>query len=193
LTNTGNANLTPIVVGSPTGQFSVVNGCPASLGFAPGSNSCTITVTFTRPVNNVGGSQGSLTITDNATPGTQTVTLSGTVLAPSIRGTLATPAPATWTAQQLNATKVFTLTPNAGNTAPLQITGAPTAASQGNRFTITGTTCTANLQLAAGASCTVTVRYVNRGTRNQQRNPGTLTVPTNTTAQQAISAQLDGN
>jgi YVTN family beta-propeller protein len=71
LSNVGTAALT---IGGITaaGPFAQTNACGASL--APGA-SCTISVTFLPQT--VGPQSGAITIMDNATPATQTVTLTG--------------------------------------------------------------------------------------------------------------------
>jgi hypothetical protein len=61
-----------------SGDFAQTNNCPASL--APGA-SCAISATFTPSA--VGTRQGSITFTDSAANGPQTVALSGTGTAPS--------------------------------------------------------------------------------------------------------------
>ena len=72
LTNSGTQALTVANV-QVAGSFAQTNNCPASL--APASN-CTINVTFTPAAT--GSSNGTVTITDNAGSGSQTVQLTGT-------------------------------------------------------------------------------------------------------------------
>ncbi|HEV2175947.1 MAG TPA: FG-GAP-like repeat-containing protein [Terriglobia bacterium] len=78
VTNSGTAALaiTSVkVAGSNAGDFSESNNCPSSL---PVSSTCSISVSF-KPA--AGGSRsGTLTITDNASGGSQTVKLAGTGL-----------------------------------------------------------------------------------------------------------------
>jgi hypothetical protein len=76
LTNTGSASLSIssiAVTGNASTDFAETNNCGTTL--AP-SASCTINVTFTPP--KTGTYVASLKITDNATPPTQTVSLTGT-------------------------------------------------------------------------------------------------------------------
>ncbi|MDB6044288.1 MAG: multicopper oxidase type 3 [Gammaproteobacteria bacterium] len=195
VTNVGDANLTGIAV-SITGAFSQSNTCTDPIGFAPGSNTCTITVSFTgTPVSN--NYNGTLAVTDNAVPSPQSVTLHGAVVARSVRGAF-TPSPAAWTQGQTGALndRVITLRANTANNAPLVIQSIPTVTSQGARFSITSTTCTANLALPAGNACTVTVRYVTRGTAAQRNAGASLNVQTNATnpvnATGLISDNLNG-
>lgn len=80
LTNTGQ---TPLVInssafaisGTDQGDFSQTNNCPASLPAAPGSNSCTIEVTFKPGAK--GPRTARLTVSDNVVSGKSTVTLEG--------------------------------------------------------------------------------------------------------------------
>jgi hypothetical protein len=86
LTNTGSVALaiTSIVA---SGDFSQSNNCGTSLA---GGSTCSISVTFTPTA--VGTRTGSITITDNAVPATQSVSLSGSGAAFQITSTTATPA-----------------------------------------------------------------------------------------------------
>ena len=78
LTNSGTAalNITSIVASAPYAQ---TNTCGASV--AAGAN-CSINVTFTPTA--AGSQPGTITVTDDATGSPQTVTLSGTGIAPSV-------------------------------------------------------------------------------------------------------------
>jgi len=75
LTNNGNAALTiNSIVAS--GNFAQTNTCPVSPATLAASGACTISVTFAPTA--VGARTGTLTVTDNAGTGTQTVPLTGT-------------------------------------------------------------------------------------------------------------------
>ena len=78
LTNTGTGALTPLTI-TTTGDFSQTNTCAGSVAVGAG---CTIGVTFTPTA--AGNRTGTLTLTDNARNSPQTVTLSGTGLAPVV-------------------------------------------------------------------------------------------------------------
>jgi hypothetical protein len=187
VTNIGDANLTNIVV-SRTGQFTQTNTCTGPIGFTAGSNSCTITVSFAG--TNVSNSyNGTLSIADNAVPSPQTVSLSGAVVARSVRGAFS-PGTLNWNRTQTSAAfdKTITLTTNANNNAPLLINGAPSFT--GNFALVAGSnTCTLNLSLAAGATCQMKVHHTANG------STGTLTLPTNATNPVSgnITASLAGN
>ena len=114
LTNSGTAalNITSIVASAPYAQ---TNTCPASV--AAGAN-CSINVTFTPTA--AGSQPGAITVTDDATGSPQTVTLSGTGIAPA-----ASFAPTTLTFgnQNVNTTSAAqTVTLTNGGTAALNIT-----------------------------------------------------------------------
>ncbi|HWS67887.1 MAG TPA: hypothetical protein VN325_34380 [Steroidobacteraceae bacterium] len=190
VTNIGDANLTNIVVSTTGSAFAQTNTCTGPIGFTAGSNSCTITVSFTG--TNVGNNySGTLSIADNAVPGPQTVSLSGAVVARSVRAAFSTPNPTYWNRNQTGANfdKTFTLTANSNNNAPLVISSIPTVS--GNFAIVAGSnTCTAALSLAAGGSCQLKVRHTAAG------GTGTsLSVQTNTTnpASGVVNFSLQGN
>jgi len=144
LSNAGTASLTISGV-TVTGDFAQTNTCGTSL--AAGS-SCTISVKFSPTAT--GLRSGTLSIADSATGSPQQVSLSGTGIAAA-----ASISPATWTfgSQVLSTTSsasVVTLS-NAG-TASLTISGV----------TVTGDfaqTNTCGTGLAAGSSCTISVKF----------------------------------
>jgi Ca2+-binding RTX toxin-like protein len=157
LLNTGTA---PLAVSSIalTGDFARSGGtCPTATGNVAAGASCTVGVTF-RPI--AGGARaGTLRFTDNSgnvVGSTQTVTLSGTGIAPQPTAgvnpatlTFATRATATTSAAQ-----TVTLS-NSGNAA----LAIASIAATGD-FARSGGTCpTAAGTLAAGASCTVGVTF----------------------------------
>ncbi len=145
LTNVGDVALT-LVTASATGDFSVVNGCGASLA---GHASCAFQVTYVP--KNVGAEAGLLTVSDEYR--TQTVALTGTGLAPpgvslAPTGGLAFAATAVG---QTSAGQVVTLTNNGG--IPLTVGGASVTGD----FAIAASTCGSSV--AAGANCTLTVTF----------------------------------
>jgi hypothetical protein len=188
VTNIGNAPLANIAVSKTGAAFTQTNTCTGSIGFTAGSNSCTITVSFT--ATTVGNNyNGMVSIADNAVPSPQTVSLSGAVVARSVRGAFS-PGTLNWNRTQVTAAtdKTITLTANANNNAPLVITGAP--AFTGNFALVAGSnTCTLNLSLGTGATCQMKVHHTSNGSN------GTLTLPTNATnpASGNITANLAGN
>jgi hypothetical protein len=118
LNNGGNAPLTISGI-SVGGDFSETNTCGSSL--AAGSN-CSITVTF-KPT--VGGTRtGTLTISDNSSPNSQNVSLSGTGMDFSLSASLVTPA----ISAGQTASGTLAISPDGGfnQAVMLSCSGAPT-------------------------------------------------------------------
>ncbi len=165
LTNSGTATLKISSI-SPSGDFAVTHNCGATV--VAGAN-CALSITFTPTA--AGARTGSITITDNASPATQTISLSGTgVLAQltvspttlSLPGTHInqTCTPGTVTVTNISSTAVGIS--NVGISGP---------------FVVSANTCPlAPATLAAGASCTVSVTYVPTAVATQT---GTLTITSN--------------
>ena len=144
VTNTGTATLTFTGI-SAAGDFSESNTCGSSL--AAGAT-CTVTVTF-KPTA-LFSRTGTLTVTDNASPAIQTVSLSGTGL--GVEPSLA-PSSLVFSGElvgESSSSQVVTLK-NVGNTA---MTVADLAIS--GDFSETST-CGASL--AVNASCTISVTF----------------------------------
>lgn len=161
ITNTGTAALALTSI-TASGDFTVSNPCGSSV--AAGA-SCTVNVSF-KPTA-IGSRTGNLTVTDDAVPATQTVSLSGTGLGAeaSLSG-----SSLTYSAELVGVTSAaqsVTLK-NIGNAA-LGITSI----AAGGDFAETNT---CGSSLAAGASCTVSVTFAAKagGTRT-----GSLTLTDN--------------
>ena len=158
LTNAGDMALT-LVTASVTGDFTVVNGCGASLAAL---SSCGLSVTYVP--KNLGSETGVLTVSDALR--VQMVSLSGTGLAPA--GVSISPVGAlTFAATpvgQVTAAQAVTLTNNGGQ--PLTISGLTLLGDF-----VTGTN-TCGGTIAGGASCTFQISFAPTvgGTRT-----GTLT------------------
>ncbi len=105
----------------------------------------------------VGSYRATLTATDNASPATQDVSLTGTVTAAAIPQATLSPATLTYTATtgSTSATQTATLT-NTG-TGTLTISGITLAGANPTDFGIGSNTCDASL--AAGATCSITVAF----------------------------------
>ncbi len=168
VTNTGTAVLnigTVVLGGANAGDFAIVSGagttCPGlAVGFTAPNNACTVALTFT-PATATSYS-ATLTFTDNASPTTQVVNLTGTGVTPPT----ATPAPTslTFTSQPTTTTSAaqnITL-PNSGG-APLSVTSITlTGANPGDyAFASPATTCPTNAsgQVAAGTNCVLSVTF----------------------------------
>ena len=163
LSNTGSAVLSITSI-TTSGDFSQTNTCGASLA---ASASCTLSVTFTPTAS--GSRSGSLTITDNASPATQTVSLTGTGTLPVVS---LSPASLTFPAQQVGtSSKAQLVTLKNTGSATLRIT----------RITVSGDFSQTNpcgSSVAVGASCTLSVTFkpTAAGTRT-----GAVTITDNAT------------
>lgn len=152
LTNTGTATLTiknVTVTGANGADFTETNTCGKSV---VAGGQCTFTVVFTPSWT--GARVGSLNITDNASPTTQTVSLTGTGLAPAVEFS---PSSLTFANQALttsSSTQNITLTNN-GQTA-LAISGLTIAGSNPADFSQTNN---CGSSLAINATCTITVTF----------------------------------
>lgn len=146
LTNTGTGALSITSIAA-SGPFTQTNNCGATLN--TGSN-CKVQVSFAPTTS--GDAAGTLTIADNATAGAQSVSLSGTGVAPTFIASLA-PGSLSFSPQVVNtasAAQSLTLT-NTG-TADLSITSIVASGP----FTQTNT-CGATLP--AGGNCKVQVVF----------------------------------
>jgi hypothetical protein len=169
LKNTGSATLTMTSI-TASGDFSQTHTCKSSVAV---SGSCTISVTF-KPTA-VGTRTGAVTITDNASPATQTISLTGTGTAPAVS---LSPASLTFPAQKLN-------TSSSAQSVTLKNTGSAgltiTSIRASGNFSQTNT---CGSSVAAGASCTLSVTFkpTTTGTRTgavtitDNANPATQTI-----------------
>jgi hypothetical protein len=154
------------ITGTNNGDFSEINTCGTSL--AAGA-SCTINVTF-KPTK-TGTRTGTLSITDNAAGSPQTVSLTGTGTAPAV--TLS-PTSLTFGNQKVGTSSpAQTVTLTNSGTATLTIASIKITGTNSSDFSETNTCGTS---LAAGASCTISVKFkpTTTGTRT-----GTLSVTDN--------------
>ena len=149
VTNTGNFAVTFTNV-TITTNYALSNSCTGQL--AP-NTSCTIGVTFTP--TGTGAKAGTVTITDNATPASQKVILSGTGIATTSDIQLSQ------TAVVFDAQAVSTASPaqivyyyNQGNTTVTLNTIALGGTNPGD-FSTTGSGCTAGGQVGALSYCTI--------------------------------------
>jgi hypothetical protein len=147
VTNTGTNTLTFTGVGISAGasDFAQSNNC----GAVAVNGTCTVNVTFTP--STAGSRPGTLTFTHNG-GGLANVTLTGTGQAAS--ATLSTPAfPATTVGSSSTATSTLTNT----GIGSLSVTVPTAAVVTGTDFTFVSTTC--GTSLAAGGTCSTTVRF----------------------------------
>lgn len=138
------------LAGTNAGEFAVSsNTCGSSVG---GHSSCKIGVMF-EPVT-PGAKTAFLTVTDSANNSPQSVTLTGTGIAP----VLVNPSSLTFAAQKVGTTslaKIVTIK-NVLPT-PLTMSGNTFTGVDSGDFGQSGTTCGATL--AVGASCTVSITF----------------------------------
>lgn len=163
LTNNGNAGLNISSIGSSdSAEFTLAGGTGQCLytGETLGAGgSCTIYATFAPTA--IGTRSGTLTLTDNALGGTQTVSLTGVGSAPYASISSSSVNFATPQTLGTSATQMFTLT-NTGNAA-LTLSGPVLGGSNAGDFQTS--TCPASL--AVNALCTITVTF-------QPQAPGPL-------------------
>jgi sugar lactone lactonase YvrE len=181
LTNSGTAALSIgsiAIAGANASSFAQTNNCGAALA---ANSACTITVSFTGAT--AGSYAASLVATDNATPATQSTSLTGTVTAPVAA---LTPASLSFTtvAGSAPAAQVATLT-NSGNAA-LAISSISIGGANASSFT-QASTCGASL--AAGANCAISVSFTGTVVGNYS---ATLTVADNS-ATATQTAALSGS
>jgi len=167
LTNIGNLpfTITSIQInGANSPDFAQTNNCPASL--AANSN-CTINVTFTPTA--LGNDSASLTVTDSAQGGMQTVPLTGT--GASFMVTVS-PSSLTFPGQYVG-TSGLNQNVQLTNNGPLALTITNVVATPASDFSQLST---CGNSLAIGASCSIGVFFdpSTSGTRN-----GTLTITDN--------------
>jgi len=166
LTNSGTAVLSITSIAA-SAQYAQTNNCPASPSTLAVNGTCTINVTFTPTA--AGSQPGTITVTDNATGSPQTVTLSGTGIAPNA---IFAPTTLSFGNQNLStasAAQSITLT-NSG-TATLNISSIVASAQYAQ-------TNTCGASVAAGANCSISVTFTPTATGSQ---PGTITVSDNAT------------
>ena len=152
LSNNGGSTLTISSIGI-TGPFGQTNTCGASLS---AGGSCTFSITFSPTAS--GSATGALTLSDNASPGTQTVTLNGTGTASPLVSL--SPGSLTFAAINVGSTstpQTVTLT-NSGN-GTLTLTSVAITGANGSDFTYTTTGCGSGASLPPGASCALIVYF----------------------------------
>lgn len=186
LTNSGGVELTSIAV-SASGAFTAASPCTAVL---PANSSCTISVQFA-PVTE-GAASGTLTISDSAADSPQTVTLSGTGLAPPAFGV--SPSTLSFSVQTVGQSTSQTLTVANTGGAPLsnvgfQITGS-SSISTATGFSTGTTTCGATLGYVSGQnSCTVVVTFAPAAAGG---STASLVVSSSTSGVAAVAVPLTG-
>lgn len=179
VTNSGSGNLAVSSVVLSSAELSQSNTCGTTV--VP-NGTCQVTVKLTPQT--AGAKTGTLTLNHNAGSGSSTVSLAGTANAPmaKLSTSLANYA---FPDTNLGASSTGTITLNNTGTAATAL-GTITSSNTAE-FPVTATTC--GTSLAAGASCTMTVKFVpaQAGSRS-----GTLTIPYGTSTA-SLSVALTGN
>ncbi len=153
LTNSGAVPLTSISV-AVSGAFQQTNNCTANLA---ANSSCTISAQFAPTA--AGAQNGTLSISDITRSQPQTVTLSGTGLAPPVLSV--SPASLTFTAQAVGqSSPEQTLTVSNTGGAPLADVGFQITGTSASSFSYQASTCGTTLSNVSGQnSCTVEVVF----------------------------------
>jgi large repetitive protein len=159
--NSGNATLviTGISIGAPganAADFAQTGTCPIGQpGLAPGAT-CTVDVTFTPHAT--GARAATLALADNAVNTPQTVSLSGTGIAPAITLSRTSLNFGQQLIGTVGAPQVITVT--SSGTAPLVFAGPPTIAGPAAaQFASTSTCPVGGGGLAPGATCTISASF----------------------------------
>jgi Abnormal spindle-like microcephaly-assoc'd, ASPM-SPD-2-Hydin len=155
LTNTGTGSLAitgAALGGTNAGDFTVTNGCGSSL--AQGAT-CTLSVKFAPTSTPVGSKTATLTITTNG--GSPVVNLSGTSFtAAAVIGV--TPTSLTWTNVKTNSSSNQSVSVSNTGTASATLTKS-ISGTNSNQFSIQTQTGSCGSSIAAGATCSITVRF----------------------------------
>ena len=177
LTNSGTASLAISGIAA-SGNFSESNNCPSSLAAAA---TCTISVAFSPTAT--GSLTGTITVTDNASGGSQTVALSGTGNAAPTATLQASASSLSFGGITAGTTSTQTVViSNTGNAS-----ATISAISTGNSaFTVSGATLPATV--AAGSSLTLTITFAPTSAASYS---GTLTITSNAT-DSTLSVALSG-
>ena len=154
-----------------SGPFTLVNQCAGSV--IPANGSCPLSVSFT-PTQS-GAATGALTLTDAAANSPQTVTLSGTGLAPPTDTLSTSSLSFSATAEGQLSTEQFVTVTNSGG---VNLNSISATITQGASFVMGAAAgqanpCSNSTQLAANSSCTIGVQFDPAATGAQT---GTLTI-----------------
>ena len=142
------------ITGANPGDFAITsNTCQVPSALPPGQ-SCSVLISFTPSA--AGSRTAALTITDNASPPTESAQLNGTGLNPAPAVSLMPGSLDFGTTNQGTSTSSSISVKNSG-TAALHISSIVIAGANTNDFSSTSPTCTA--PLAANSVCTISVTF----------------------------------
>ncbi len=155
-----------LVGGTNAGDFAQTNTCPLVPSLLAANATCTISATF-RPTA-TGTRSASITLTDDAPNGMQTIALNGTG-APGAPAVTLSPTTLAFGSQAVNTSSApQTTTLRNSGTGPLTISTIALVGTNATSYTQTNTCPISPATLAAGATCTATVTFkpTGTGTRN---------------------------
>jgi hypothetical protein len=142
------------ITGTNPGDFSITGDtCHAPVALSPNS-SCSELITFTPSAT--GARSAALTITDNASPSTQSASLSGTGLAPAPAVTLIPGSLAFGNVAMGSSAQQSISVQNSG-TAALHISNIALGGANASDYSSSSASCTS--AIAVGSSCTATVTF----------------------------------
>jgi hypothetical protein len=141
------------IVGANSGDFTETDTCHAPTALQPGKL-CSVLISFAPSA--VGNRSATVTITDNASPSTESVPLSGIGLAPAPAVTIVPGTLDFGTMTQGTSTPSNIVVTNAG-TATLHISGVTLGGANANDFGFFAPSC--SNAIPVNATCTVTVTF----------------------------------
>jgi Abnormal spindle-like microcephaly-assoc'd, ASPM-SPD-2-Hydin len=156
ITSNGGQDLslnTLAITGANPGDFKETDTCNVPTALPPGK-SCSVLVTFAPSAT--GSRSAAVTITDNASPATESAQLSGVGLAPAPAVTLVPGSLDFGTTTVGSSTPMNVTMTNAG-TAALHITNVALGGANANDFSFSNPAC--NSAIPVNASCTITVMF----------------------------------
>ena len=155
LTNSGTGTLSitgAVLGGANAGDFTLVNGCGSTL--AQGAN-CTLSVKFAPTSTPAGSKTATLSISTNG--GTPVVNLAGTSVT-AVAVITVTPTALTFTGVAVGSSASKTV--SVSNTGNISTTIATAISGAGaNQFSVRSATGSCGTSLAAGATCSISVRF----------------------------------
>ena len=185
--NTGSAAMSltaaPALSGTNSTDFAIGSSTCTNGASIPAGGACTIPITFTPAAAGARG-PAMLIITDNASGGSQTVTLSGTGTNGAPAVSITPPTPVSFSGQIVSSTSTAQ-TVTIQNTGNAGLVFGAGAIGVSNDFAETDTCSGATI--AVNSTCTVTVTFTPSSTTNNPRS-GTLTITDNAAGSPQIVA-----
>ena len=142
------------ITGTNSADFSIsTDTCHEPVALPP-NNSCSVLITFTPSAT--GARSAALTITDNASPSTQSAPVSGTGPAPAPAVTLM-PGSLSFGSVTLGTNSPMNVSVENSGTAPLHISSIVVGGVNASDYSSSSSTC--NAAIAVNSGCTVTVTF----------------------------------